>query len=347
MKPKITFLLVTGLTLLAFSCKEGITDSPVLVKSPLDMTWTVDTLAYPQSVQTLMAQVCAFSKKNIYLVGWSGLVGGEMYHYDGKKWQNVDISPQVGGHRVNRLLGLSPTNIWGVGYQGENDFIVHYNGANWQKQAITTKGNLQRIDGDAPNNIYAIGLDDAIYYYNGTKWNYEKVRLKIPDGVPFRWRSVAVFNGTTFLLGEAIKNDFAKTYMVTGKYKEWTVNDSLDLFFQENEKWGRGGFEKGGNGKLYSYGNYYFEYTSSGWKRLPQPNKTDMGPGFYVYNDNYMISLGRGIGYFDGVSWRSIDRFKNPINLIFPDAWTSGDELFIIANDFSSWPNKTIVFHGK
>ncbi len=347
MRPGNLLILVLAAVLTASSCKESITENIVLVKSPLEMTWTVDTLAYPQSVQTLMSQICAFSKNNIYLVGWSGLVGGEMYRYDGQKWQNVDISPQIGGHRVNRLLGLSPTNIWGVGYQGENDLIVNYDGIRWKKESITTKGELYRVDGDSPNNIYALGSNSTIYYYNGIKWSYEKIRPNIPINIEFGWESVAVYKGTVLLVGDTRTANHAKAYMYQGKFNNWVLVDSLDRKYLENEKWGTLVFEKGENGKLFSWGNYFHEFTGEGWKRIPQPHIKNAGQGFYVYSDNYMISLARGVDYFDGKIWQSLPRFENLNNLLFQDAWSSGDELFIIANDFNTWPNRTIVFHGK
>lgn len=348
---KNAFVFVTWLiSIFTLSCKESPSENNNKIKTPLEMTWTVDTLAYPESAQTLMTQFCAFVPNDIYIVGWCSYVGGEMYHYDGKSWSPVNVVKDIGGHRINRLYGFSPNNIWGAGYEGEHNLLVHYNGIKWENIGLTTQGNLLAIDADSPNNIYAVGKNGVIYHYDGNKWIYEKFIPKLLDNTSFQYYSVAVYNSETFILGLGINNGFSKKYIIKGKIGSWGIVDSVDMTEPNLKvKWGIDAFEKGGNGKLYSYGyNNFFVYENGLWKLLPTPNEGNRGIGFYVRESNYMISLGNNVDFFDGVSWRSLTPKLNNNNLVFfRDAWSNGEELFLIATKDGQFPQKTIVYHGR
>lgn len=350
MKPGFFLTLFVTAILITVSCKENLTENDNKIKAPNEMKWSADTLAYPDSPQTSMTQICAFTTKDIYVVGWCSVVRGEMYHFNGNNWSPVDLANDIGGHRINRLLGLAPNNIWSVGYEGEHNLIAHYNGTYWEKINTSTKGNLLAVDGDSPNNIYACGREGVVYYYDGTKWKYDQF---VPLGYAsnaFQLHGVAVYKGETFLIGRAVSSEkhIWKEYFIRGKYQNWKIVDSMNFANGSvRVKWGFYQIKKGSNGKLYSSGSEdIFEWNNEAWKALPQPRVG--GSGIFIKDDNYMVALGGGADFYNGVIWQAFPPIldKNE-GVFFSDAWTDGKEMFLTASLSKGITIKTIIFHGK
>jgi hypothetical protein len=338
------------LIFLSFSCKQTpVTNEDNVIKSPLEMSWTADTLSYNETIQTLMSQLLAFSSKDIYAVGWCSLVGGEIYHYNGSSWSPVDVAKYIGGHRINSLFGFFPNNIWGVGYAGQNNLIAHFNGTVWQKEDIFSEGNLLSIDADSPSNIYACGRKATLYYYNGTSWISDFIPVNFPRNTEIQYQSLAVYNGEVFVTGWGKNNalNYYKKFFIKGKFRNWIIVDSLDMNKVVKITWGFDKMVRGKNGKLYSMGpNNIFVWEDNRWKELTTPY--NRGAGLYVYNDNYMLSFLTGIDYYDGNKWQGLEKINIAYkNVLFTDGWTDGKELFIVGYFVSDFPQKTLILHGK
>lgn len=121
---------------------------PISNKSPLEFTWTVDTLHIEGNFQTLMTSIWGSSSKNIYIVGHTDGVKGTMWRYDGTKWIDIKLSanyggPIIGAFDLSAVYGFSANDIWAVGhYLLDNptppptfihtSLIIHFNGSRWE-----------------------------------------------------------------------------------------------------------------------------------------------------------------------------------------------------------------------
>ena len=100
------FIITIAFTLLFLSmcCKDEPTKPPDdTTKDPLTYTWTIDTLAYPGSMQTTMRDIWASSPTDVYVVGHNDQNRGLMYHYDGKSWSDVKLAASQGGQILGAM----------------------------------------------------------------------------------------------------------------------------------------------------------------------------------------------------------------------------------------------------
>ncbi len=355
MKTFFKTLTLLFVFLIILSCTEQGTNPPTeQPKDPREMTWTADTLAYPESIQTLMSNILAFNSKDIFIYGHNFITKGKVYHYNGNKWEVYDLTQYIGGYNVLKMIAFSRNNIWGVGDRGDAEgLIFNYNGSIWTEYKLASSyPPLYSIDGENANEFYACGRDGIVWYNKNGNWFVDTVKIRHPANTYYQLGSLAVYNGEVFILGRiySIKRGFswAREYLIKGKFKNFSVVDSMD-FTQDLpiQRWGVGAIIKGENGKLYSKGpRGFYEWTGTEWKNFHQ---SLYNWGFYVFNDNYQLALGTGgVEYYNGESWIDLAKIWNKYkDITFRAAWTDGKELFIVGNMWNSFPEKTIVLHGK
>jgi hypothetical protein len=137
--------------LFVYSCKNKPTqpDDNTTKPGKRDYTWTIDTLSYPGSMQTLMRDIWASSPTNVYVVGHNDQPGpGTMFRYDGKSWKTTRFHVADGGTvsgpvSLSAIYGFGPNDIYAVGeriYDNPNppygfldsSLIIHYDGVKWE-----------------------------------------------------------------------------------------------------------------------------------------------------------------------------------------------------------------------
>ncbi len=340
------------------TCKEEGTTPPIIegkkFKDPREMVWKADTLLYPGSFQTIMENILGFSSKDIFIYGHCDLSQGKIYHYNGLKWEVLDITNIIGGYDINKMIEFGRNNIWGAGVHNNKDgMLLNYNGSTWGENKFALfYPALSSIDGEKSNDIYACGKNGIIWHYDGKAWALDTIKIKLPQNVNYNLHSLAAYKNEIFILASvySTKASFRwnKSYFIKGKFKNWVIVDSMDKTVDENnEKWGFKKLTKGENGKLYSIGTRgNYEWDGIKWVRFLIPR---FGFNLSVFSDNYMFDLGVGGGdFYNGQSWISLDAiFKDYKKDVFTAAWTDGQELFFIGYTYDGFTDKTIVLHGK
>ncbi len=160
MQKKI-FIVVVSLLVLLTGCKKGDTPTNVEpVKDPRTFQWSPDTIAYPESYQTLMTDIWGNSSSNVYAVGHNSQNRGVMWHYDGNKWDNIRLISDEGGQinasiELQAIYGFNGTDIYAVGTRifGYNpnppptfldsSLIIHFDGTSWKEEKIP-RGQVMR-----------------------------------------------------------------------------------------------------------------------------------------------------------------------------------------------------------
>jgi hypothetical protein len=84
-------------SLLHIGCEDDPPPKPPNTPKPKrDFVWTIDTLEYPGSYQTLMYDIWVDSPSNAYVVGYNDNGGfGTMYHFNGTRWNHVNLVSQL------------------------------------------------------------------------------------------------------------------------------------------------------------------------------------------------------------------------------------------------------------
>ncbi|MFB0517204.1 MAG: hypothetical protein ACETWG_11460 [Candidatus Neomarinimicrobiota bacterium] len=190
---RIGFYFISIILLLLGASACGLLTGPddEVAKDPREYTWTVDTLAF--GPQTAMERIWGSSPTDVYVVGHNAkMVQGKMFHFDGDKWDMVELSTSYGGHisgyfDLSSVYGFASDDVWAVGervYDNpepppnwlDSTLIIHYDGAVWQ-EAVTPPGRgITAIGGSGPQDIWAGGLYGTLLHYDGNAWT--------PDSIP-------------------------------------------------------------------------------------------------------------------------------------------------------------------
>jgi hypothetical protein len=116
---------------------------------------------------------------------------GLLRHYDGGQW------PVLGGHNFGTygtifdISGTSATDVYFVGSESSYDeapeeeyvrhAIRHYDGVSWTTsfesvhyywtEGRTVQDELRGVWANAPNDVFAVGLNGRILHYDGQTWS--------------------------------------------------------------------------------------------------------------------------------------------------------------------------------
>lgn len=355
----ISFLKMFGIVLpilfLLISCKEKGTEPPTFQPGKRNYVWTIDSLRYADSYQTLMYDIWASSPSDVYVVGHNEITSyGVMYRYDGKYWRDVKLHTSQGGKinagfSLRAIHGFSSDNIYAVGDKlGINDstqelthssLIIHFDGSSWSEMAIERKEDLICIAGYPPNKIWAGGYSGTIYYYDGTKFTIYKLDRE------YYVRSIACLSPTEIYAIADIRDvrfpiDSTGHYLLKFKDSTWQVIDSVMEI--PNSKPAHFGANLYTDYKtLYAAGSNLYKYSGEQWIKL-----LDAQVGYFSKTgDNNIFAVGLNTYHFNGIDWVTLtpsEKYKGGC-----DVFAVGGEVFIINQDVMSVPQKTIVLHGE
>ena len=348
--------LIMQFSLLNFHCKKptppDIDDTPKPGKR--DYTWTIDTLAYPGSFQTLMRDIWASSPTNVYVVGHNDQGGqGTMFRFDGNKWRAVDLgSIIIGGITLSAIYGFGPNDIYVVGqriYDNpapppnflDSSLIIHFDGTKWSEIQIVRARHLSCIWGASPNDVWFGGSWGSLYHYDGIKT--KKIQFDSLASLAY----IAGFSPTNIYSTCVKKNDFVSPedsslyllYHYSGE--SWLPIDSFII--TPNNLIRKFGLSLWGseNGRLYSasYGVYILE--NGIWRQLLSSDWPVSVRGSSDQNIYAVGGLGR-IFHWNGIDWKRWVEIEDQ-NKILTRLWTNNVETFIIGHD----GYKTFIIHGR
>ena len=249
-----------------------------------DYVWTVDTIAYPGSWQTLMYDIWGSSPNDVYVVGHNDRGYGKMFRFDGNKWKEVDLGEIFkGGIDLKSIIGFAKNDVWAVGdriYDNPNrppnfldsSLIIRFNGINWIEYKVTNGRALRSIMGIMPNELWACGNGGTIWHYTEGKWVKESVDVEIPPGGEFFLNDIQPMpNGDVFMIGFIHQNDIVKTtrFFFKRENGKWRILDTAIIMLNRiEEKWGYADLWLSPKGKLYSCGGGVYEWDGKSWRQI-------------------------------------------------------------------------------
>lgn len=309
----LTILLIV-IAMGLYSCKWP-TDS--LVDYNKKYVWTIDTLygngAVPWSIW-------GNSPQNVWAVGFNYYGLGEIFHYTGKSWERV--TPNLGfNYELISVLGFSDNDIYVAGSKlvidtalHSHSLILHYNGSGWSIENIPDGGGLRFMHGRNANDIWACGINGALYHKSATTWTKIPFSKDLNLGPIFESPT-----GEVYLMSEyynyPITGDTAMFYFSKYTSNAWTILDSCRLVnidgiptgykFGNNAMWG------GSANEIYSIGDAVYKFDGNKWEGLG-------GYGGYFLkdikgtsrNNIYLVGEHGTIGYYNGSNWSGITEYS-------------------------------------
>jgi len=361
MKKKIIFFFVIVSLIISNSCNSP-TENQQQFKHPKDMVWTADTITYPGSTQILMRSILVISPNDVWVVGHNDRSKGQVWHFDGIKWSEINPLENFyrSPHSYSKISAITKNDIWFVGdriYSDPNelygnrfeDLIIQYKNGFWIEHNLNTSFAILSIHCLSSNEIWVCGYNGFVAKYNGWNWEKDTIKLNFPNSGAYLLKSIAKHNDRINILANYYSSTATKHYYIQGNMDNWTVVDTNGIDYNNRKlNWGELGLHVGGANKLYSYGSGGVWQWNNEWK-IVLDNYMQIR-GLMALNENYKLACGvnSNVYFYDGIQWSVIEALKKvDENAVYVDAWTNGNEIFIVGNLIDSYPQKTIVWHGK
>ena len=349
------------------SCKDtGTGPDQKPFKDPRKMNWTVDTIIYPGSMQTLLHSLWGSSPKDVYAVGHNESNNGQIWHYDGIKWVPVDLFQYVerNGLTLQKVFGFGPDDFWVIGakdyssagYTHRQSLVLQNNDV-WKEHQLNYFSWLMGITGSSSRDIWVCGGNGIVMNYNGYNWRVDTVRIKkFHYDTEYVLRGIAKIDNDIVLIATTSNFTLARReqYYIRGSIKNWAVVDS-SIFTNENwgddSRWGDHGIFQSNTGKIYSYGGggvWALDIKNNQWAQILK-NNYYMNSVFGL-SDDYLIAtadFGK-IWLYNKSVWTELSNLvPGQGQLQIYDVWTNGDEMFFLTLSTNSYPMKTLILHGK
>jgi hypothetical protein len=349
-------MIILSFIVVQMSCKNGPTEPEF--KNPREYAWTIDTLAYPGSIQTAMFSIWASSATDVYTVGHNDGGYGKMYHYDGDAWKSVD--PALGIGTLAQVFGFGRDDVWAVGERIrhnptppptflDSNLAIRFNGSKWEKIQLSLGRRLLSIWGSSSTDVWMGGLHAALFHYNGVSAQKDSLPFSIPteQETPYGIYSIAGNSreNVCLLLYAPLPNGFSRNYLFQRQAGRWIVVDST--FGSFSRIW------MSPAGKLYSVGYGTYVREAGKWTQILNTefeSSAIYGPGD---DDLFVVGWQQSAGgmrgrvlHYNGVNWFDFGALSLD-NVVYSGIWTDGREVFIVGGTISGYPQKTIILHGR
>jgi hypothetical protein len=144
-----------------------------------NFTWRIDTLGVTASSLSDIAIIndtLAYAVGEMYLRDSTGQIDPNAYNlakWDGQQWQLLRIQfytfcgqPSTGSYPTKSIFAFGPTDVW-IGMNGSQ--VVRWNGQS-QAAPVCIPVSINKMWGENPNSVYAVGNNGGIAHYNGSTW---------------------------------------------------------------------------------------------------------------------------------------------------------------------------------
>lgn len=349
-------LALIAIVILGTNCRHS--TEPIPVKNPREYSWTIDTIAYPGSSQTLMSCIWGSSASDVYLGGHNERGFGKMYHFDGQKWQPVVLA--LGAIEMSEIVGFGSMNVWGVGnitFDNPNpppnlldsSLVMRYDGKTWQGLNFVRQRELISVWGSSPNDIWMGGVNGSLFHFDGTSVTKDSVPMYIPkDADPFySFYSItgsSANNAYMLLYAPYQGRGGERYYTFHHQSNGWTLIDSTFSSYRR-KIW------VSPSGSLFAIGGGVFKQTQNNWQSLQMDALTSLGIAGMSDQDFFVVGMSGAGGtfgevyHYNGSDWFQFKSLELQ-NVEFMGVWTNGVEAFVVGWCFGP-VQTTIILHGK
>jgi hypothetical protein len=162
------------------------TVDPIPPKDFRQLNWTIDTVAHTGDYQTWPKSVWGSSPSNVYAGGYAWY-GTGMYHFDGKKWAEVEWNQPCSDVDINGISGTSANNIWMVGtkYPPSHNpaldglmtsMVMRFDGNGWWEVSTPNLGDLARLFIENDGTVWTTA-DKYLLKYSSSIWEIDSLSI--------------------------------------------------------------------------------------------------------------------------------------------------------------------------
>ena len=175
---------------------SGSTDNQPLLAHWDGTTWAVSFGAQLPGFGQAIESVSDAAPDDVWTLGgharWVAIIyGTKTQHWNGTSWSAETPAPGD----LNRILGLTPTDAWAVGYlpvqsgTRSHPLIEHWDGSTWKQVATNLhlgpnrEADLRGISFDSPNDGWVVGVRwhathsrAVIEHWDGGSWRLSPTR---------------------------------------------------------------------------------------------------------------------------------------------------------------------------
>ena len=299
------------------SSHTGEVKSNVISVTTMDTTshnFTWQTWTFGEHSSSVLRDIAIIAPDNIWAVGEIymndslGQPDPHAYnavHWDGNEWKLLRIMfYSICGHQTrvpypaSAVFAFDENDVW-IAMDG--DQVARINGTTQvETHCMPVSFSIKKMWGSSSNNLYAVGSNGTIIWYNGAGW------WRILSGIELNIYDIwgqQTKNGEYEILCVASTlsiNQGKKVLQITGTNVK-QIND-VGLPWSLRTVW----FITGRNYLIGGDGLYYAKHLGEDWIRdytMPPYYKTGIrGNGF---NDIVMVGTFGLLMHFDGFSWKS------------------------------------------
>ncbi|MBI9071000.1 MAG: hypothetical protein JEY94_05345 [Melioribacteraceae bacterium] len=332
-------MILTSLFL--FNCEDsGLEPEPNPGRR--DYVWEVDTLVIPY---TFLHEIWGSSPDDVWAIGPGGDLDKTIYHYNGKKWNNVGMQRPIS---PKGIWGFSSDDIWIAGNEGK---IAHYNGTEWYRHLVLDEEKFaysafEDIWGENNQNIWAVGyLDSAntrkglVYHFDGKEW--KRINIVHNNGNLGKIRKGKKTSNNYYLWG-LLENDFIGDSTMILEYSgqpNMKVLDKSRFVFGE---WHN--MEVIEDEVIFTINNSLYTYKNNEFNLITTNNFSDAYQGIFgrTKKDIFWL-MDNGITHYNGNNIEYILEFHGTEHLV--RGLLFENDVFSLAKDYSNYTN--IIIKGK
>ena len=343
--------------LVAVSGCKHVSEPPV-VKNPREYTWTIDTLAYPNSFQTSMRDIWGSSANDVYVVGHNDAGGyGKMYHYDGNRWRPVDLA--FGAFDLSAIYGFSANDIWAVGNRFfynpnpppnflDSSLIIHYDGAKWSEHKVSGGRNLLCIWGASPADVWVGGQYGTLFHFDGSSWGKTPLAPTIHIGSLWGFASNDIYATAARTIDKVQPLDSSEYLLLHYDGIQCSVIDSfIEYPGYSGDKFGYSDLWGPSPSSLYSVSQGVFKKRGDSWERVLNTGSPFYGVFGSSSSNIFAVGMRSQVYHFNGTDWFRFPQFKGE-DRFFSSLWTDGEQVFVVGNVIGAgYATITLILHGK
>jgi hypothetical protein len=349
-------IITIGLSaVLLTSCQDSTGPEPPK-PGKRDYVWSIDTISYTGSLQTLLTTIWASSPTDVYVVGHNDQNRGQMYHYNGLTWTPAllavsDGGSIAGGFDLSAIYGFTPNDIYAVGERIQSNptpppnfldssLIIHFDGIRWTEAELERGRGLSGIWGKRSDDLFAVGWLGTLFRYDGLGWK----RFQTNDS--FGYNRLVGNETEVYLLGSISLNytpdHVSRDYLLEWKDTSFVVIDSIIEVPGASPTFGHLAIE-GIQGTIYTAGWGAFAKKGLGWKRISALGMETFYDIFGTRNEHIFIcGFGKTLFHFNGSDWKKLDIPGDSLLPLY-GVWCDEEEVFVLGSD----GYRSFVIHGK
>ena len=344
MKLVRNILVGFALVLIGVNCDHG--TEPF---NPRKLSFSMYTFSNPQIPQFFLNDIWGTSSKSVYAVGETSGRYGQMWHFDGSNWSEVNFErPIYSGtsYQLTSVTGFSENNIWAVGTLDyligspvqyyDSSAILHFDGVQWKDTDVRIDGTLLKIWGMSPTDIWAGGTKASMLHFDGASWT--ATPLPVPAWI-------------SDIKGSASLGVYATAYYEQNAYflfhwtgNAWVIADSSREGAYSTEKFGYYGLLAQGD-HLYSVGlGGCYVKTATGWSLLQAASGGAFTELLGLSGSEFYVGGTGGLFFhYNGSDFLNLGSF--PTTFAVTGFFAADNEVFVSGTELGG--TKSFVYIGK